>query len=94
MVDYYAVVEVEGDGLFGYDLEAFVILAALVEGLLERLELAVLGSGERGATVLHIAYLVLKELDVGQQVVGADTFCRVGIHAVHVGQALEGSFLR
>ena len=68
-----------------------MVFAALIESFLEVLELAVLCGGEGCTTVLQFAYLVLKELDVGEQVVGADSLCGVGIHAVHVGQTLEGS---
>ena len=54
IVDHYAVVEVEGNGLLGNNLQTFVILLALFERLGELLELLCLSGGELGAASVEL----------------------------------------
>lgn len=94
IVDDYTIVEVEANGSFGYYLQAVVILTAFIKSLAELVTLAALSGGELGTVAVKGFYLALERVDVGQQILRADTFGSVGIHTVHVGDALEGAFLR
>ena len=93
VVDYHAVVEVHGDHLVGYGMQAFLIFQALLMVLDEFVEAAALGGVEGSAARLHGFYLGAEVVDVPQQVIDTDVLNRVGGHAVHVGDDLECPFL-
>ena len=93
IVDHHAIIKVEGYLLIGNDMEAVVIFSALVNLLADAVQLLAFGSREVGCVLLHLALLLHQPFDVWQQILGADALGGVGIHAVHVGDTLEGSLL-
>lgn len=93
VVDEDAVVEVEWDLLIGDDVEAVVILATFGNLLGDAVEFLTLTGGEVGGIVLKFLLLVEEPLDVREQVLGADALRGVRVHAMHVGDALEGTLL-
>ena len=89
----YAIIEVEGDLAVGDLMEPQIILTAIIEVFGEAFEVATLGGGEFGLTDAERIDAGFKCVDIGQQVMVADGGHREGIHAVHVGDDLEGTFL-
>ena len=90
----HAIIKVEGYLLVSNDMQAVVIFAALVNLLADAIQLLAFGSREVGSVSLHLALLLHQPFYVWQQIFGADALSGVGIHAVHVGDALEGSLFR
>ena len=94
IVYHHTIIKVEGYLFIGNDMQAVVILAALVNLSADAVQLLTLGSREVGCVLLHLALFLLEPFYVWQQILGADALGSIGIHAVHVGDALEGTFLR
>ena len=94
IVDDHAIIEVERYLFISNDMEAVVVFSALVKLLVDAVKLLALGSREVGCVLLHLALLLHQPFYVWQQILGADALSGVGIHAVHIGDALEGSLLR
>ena len=93
IVDDHAIIEVERYLFISNYMEAVVVFSALVKLLVDAVKLLALGSREVGCVLLHLALLLHQPFYVWQQILVADALGSIGIHAVHVGDALEGSLL-
>ena len=93
IVYHHTIIKVEGYLLVSNAMQAVVVFAALVNLLADAVQLPAFGSREVGSVLFHLALLLQEPFYVWQQIFGADALGGVGIHAVHVGDALEGSLL-
>ena len=93
IVYHHTIIKVEGYLFIGNDMQAVVIFSALVNLLADAVQLPAFGSREVDSVLFHLALLLHQPFYVWQQILGADALGGVCIHAVHVGDALEGSLL-
>ncbi len=92
VVDYHAVVEIEVNLTVGDDVKAVVVLTAFCNLGMQVVESAAILCIEQ-RHILKILHPLYEPVDVWQQVLRADALGGVGIHAVHVNQALECALL-
>lgn len=89
-----AVVEVDGDGLFGYHLETLVVFLALFDVGAETVETATLGCGEVGIAYFKTLCFGAEPVHIFQQITGTHLLHRVGVHTMHIDQGFESTFFR
>ena len=79
--------------MLGYYLKALVVFTALVELLLQSLQLLGLSGREVGTASIELVDFSLQVFEVREKILGSYSLSGVGIHAMHVGDDLEGSLL-
>ena len=79
-----AVVEVDGDGLFGYHLETLVVFLALFDVGAETVESAAFGCGEVRVSDFKTLCFGTEPVHIFQQIAGAHLLHRVGVHTMHI----------
>ena len=79
--------------MLGYYLQALVVFTALVELLLQSLQLLGLLGREFCTAGIELVDFSLQVFDVREELLGSYSLCGVGIHAMHVGDDLEGALL-
>ena len=70
-----------------------MIFTALVELLLQSLQLLGFLGREFCTANIKLVDFCLQVFDVREEILRAHTFCGVGIHAMHVGDDVEGTLL-
>lgn len=89
-----AVVEVDGDGLFGYHLQTLVVFLTFFDVGAEAIKAAAFGGGEVGIADFETLRLAAEPVHIFQQIAGAYLFHCVGVHTMHIDQGFESTFFR
>lgn len=89
-----AVVEVEGDGLFGDHLETLVVFLAFFDVEAQSIKAAAFGGGEVGVAYFKTLRFGAEPVHIFQQIACADLLHGIGVHTMHIDQSLESTFFR